>query len=274
MGLKGIAIGGMMGFFFGGPLGALFGAVLGNGVERKFSFSDKVSFSQRLGRVVGSGISSADGRRRDFIFCASAAAMLAKMAKADGRVSREEIASVEQAFRRLGFTPEAREIAIDVFRKAKDDAHTIYEYAGEFAASVSSVEIREIFYELLWDLACSDGVVGSAELEILRRIPVALSIRPQWFSLFASERLAGSQSWRESASRTERNALVEAYSILGVDASASDAAVRKAYHEKAKRYHPDTLRAQGLPDEMVSKATDMMAKVNTAWEAIKEARHL
>lgn len=274
MGLKGIAIGGMMGFFFGGPLGALFGAVLGNGVERKFSFSDKVSFSQRLGRVVGSGISSADGRRRDFIFCASAAAMLAKMAKADGRVSREEIASVEQAFRRLGFTPEAREIAIDVFRKAKDDAHTIYEYAGEFAASVGSVEIREIFYELLWDLACSDGVVGSAELEILRRIPVALSIRPQWFSLFASERLAGSQAWHESASTTERNALVEAYSILGVDASVSDAALRKAYHEKAKRYHPDTLRAQGLPDEMVGKATDMMAKVNTAWEAIKGARHL
>lgn len=274
MGLKGIAIGGAAGFFFGGgPLGALFGAVLGNRIERELR--GEGSLSRRIGRAAGrSAARDAGARNRERIFCASAAAMLAKMAKADGRVSADEIESVEMAFRRLGFSPEARRFAVDVFRRAKDDGHTIYEYAGEFAAAVRSVEVRELFYELLWDLACADGRVGAAEMEILRRIPVALGIRPQWFNLFAAERLPGGPSSAGGREMPRPDALADAYAALDIEPSASDDEVKRAYRTKAKKYHPDTLRAQGLPESLMKKATDMMSKVNAAWMTIKEARHL
>lgn len=246
----------LIGFARGGFLGGVAGAALGYFIQLT---------------ILGAG------KRRPVVgnapgvtFCACAAALLAKMAKADGVVSPSEINSVELAFRRLGFSPEVRRYAVNVFRKAKDDSRSIYEYAREFAYTTPSVGVREFLYELLWDLACSDGVVGAAELDILRNLPSALRISPHLFTLFCNERL------RRSAppERERRDELADAYRLLGVTPSADDAAVKSAYRAMAKKYHPDTLRAQGLPEEMVGKATAMMSKVNAAWTLIKASRGL
>ena len=254
-----MAIGGYIGSLFGGPLGAILGAVLGHKVEG-------AAFGQKC--RTGVSYSSMSSRNRANLFCASAAAMLAKMAKADGHVSRTEIASVENAFRRLGFTPAARRYAIDVFRKAKDDRHTIYEYAQEFAAAVDSVEVRELFYEILWDIAGSDGEISRNELLILQRIPRALGIRIDWYAYFASQRL-GERFAGRSASR---DPLKDAYAVLGARANDSTDELKRKYRELAKKNHPDSLRAQGLPEEMVGKATERMSRINEAWATIKEAR--
>ena len=253
-----MAIGGYIGSLFGGPLGAILCAVLGHKVEG-------VAFGHKRRHVSYSAMPQRD---RAKLFCASAAAMLAKMAKADGTVTQEEIAGVENAFRRLGFTAAARRYAIDVFRRAKDDAHTIYEYAQEFALAVDSVEVRELFYEILWDVACADGHVSRTELMILQRIPRALRIRIDWYGYFASQRLGEQRVGRSAA----RDPLQEAYSVIG--ASASDGAddLKRKYRELAKKNHPDALRAQGLPEEMVGKATERMSRINEAWARIKEAR--
>ena len=260
MGWKGMAIGGYIGSLFGGPLGAILGAVLGHKVEGA-AFGQK----RRPDRVSYAKMSS---RNRANLFCASAAAMLAKMAKADGVVTRTEIAGVENAFRRLGFTPAARRYAIDVFRKAKDDRHTIYEYAQEFAAAVDSVEVRELFYEILWDIAGADGEISQSELLILQRIPRALQIRFDWFSYFASQRLGGRREGRSES----RDSLADAYAVLGASANDGADELKRKYRELAKKNHPDALRAQGLPEEMVGKATERMSRINEAWTRIKEAR--
>ena len=93
MGWKGIAIGGYIGSFLG-PLGAVIGAAIGHKIEKHASGGARRH--PGFGRVYSQS-------QRSVIFCASAAAMLAKMAKVDGRVSEAEIAGVERAFRRLGF---------------------------------------------------------------------------------------------------------------------------------------------------------------------------
>ena len=265
MGWLGMLIGSYVGgsALGGGPLFRLLGAIAGAALGSKVEDSVRVKRHVRFGGARGS-------RNRSMVFCASVAAMLAKMAKADGHVSRTEIASVENAFRRLGFTPEARRYAIEVFRKAKDDSHTIYDYARDFAMAVDSVEVRELFYEILWDIAGSDGDIGRNELLILQRIPRALGIRIDWYAYFASQRL-GERSAGRSASR---DPLKDAYAVLGASANDSTDELKRKYRELAKKNHPDALRAQGLPEEMVGKATERMSRINEAWTVIKEARGL
>ncbi len=264
MGWKGMAIGGYLGSIFGGPLGAILGAVLGHKLE---------GAAFKGGRAGGSGgqrssYASMSSDNRSMVFCASAAAMLAKMAKADGVVTRVEINGVERAFQRLGFTPAARRYAVEVFRKAKDDDHSIYDYAREFAAAVPSTEVRELFYEILWDVACADGAIAEPERLILQRILSPLGIRPEWYGYFASQRLG------ERAGEPVRDSLIDAYAILGASASDDADELKRKYRELAKKNHPDALRAQGLPEEMVGKATERMSRINSAWTTIKEARGL
>lgn len=264
MGWLGMLIGSYVGgsALGGGPLfrllGAIAGAVLGSKTE------DAIRGTSRSLRGVKTGT-----QNQAMIFCASVSAMLAKMAKVDGAVSRYEIDSVERAFRRLGFTPAARRYAIEVFRRAKDDPHSIYDYAHDFANAVDSVDVRELFYEILWDIAGADGDISHSELLILQRIPRALGIRIDWYGYFFSQRLGGS---RGGASNASRDSLANAYALLGASASDSVDELKRKYRELAKKSHPDALRAQGLPEEMIGKATERMSRINAAWATIREAR--
>ena len=279
MGLVGSIIGGVLGGR-GGWLGAIGGAFLGHYVEESIAAARRGK-APRRGNYGARGDSAARAVRVR-AFCQSAGAMFAKMAKADGQVSRDEIQTVEYAFTRLGFAPEDRAVAVEAFRAAKDDARTIYDYAWLFTSVVTNRTVRELFYELLWDLACADGTVSPREDAILRSMPAHLRISPEWYALHAREHLAGGGSARGGASgrrRAEdapppRDRLAEAYATLGVPSGASDDAVKKAYRALAKKYHPDTLRAQGLPDEMVGRATERMARINAAWGEVKAARGL
>lgn len=260
---KGLIVGALIGGLFKGFAGLVIGALIGYFVGRE---ADKEF--ERLRRAAQGGDSSSPNR--EMVFCASVAAMLAKLAKADGRVTADEIESVERAFRRLGFSRQARDYAIAVFRKAKDDSLTIYAYAREFAAVVDSVEVRELFYELLWDLARADGEVSPVEIAMLRDLPAALGISPEWFAFYARSR--GGRGG--GAAPQSRDSLADAYATLGVASTASDDEVRRAYREKAKSNHPDALRAQGLPEAMVGRANERMAAINAAWTRIKSARGL
>lgn len=260
-------LGAIAGAIFGGRggfLGSIIGSFAGSAIE------DAI----RKPNNGGNDTNEARGQSQDktLVFCASAAAMLAKMAKADGVVTANEIAEVENAFERLGFDGRVRQYAVSVFRKAKDDRHTIYAYAREFTTIVRSVAVRELFYELLWDLACADGRVSEEELVILGNMPRFLNIRAEWFYYFRNMRMRYGSSGRPSA-HTE-DSLDEAYSVLGVSSKASNDEIKKAYRELAKKNHPDLLRAQGLPDELIGKATEKMSRINDAWTKVKEARGL
>jgi hypothetical protein len=97
----------------------------------------------------------------------------------------------------------------------------------------------------------------------------------------SAARFAGEAFARQAASQRNggrrsslSDPLADAYAIFGLKSSASDEALKHAYRTLAKKYHPDALRAKGMSDDVVKKATDSMAKVNAAWQLIEKARRL
>lgn len=270
-------VGGTIGFLVGSRFGALagiLGAVIGNKIGNFVSASINSVASEiprgkgRMPTRGGTAPSRAGSpREREIVFLTAVGAMLAKLAKADGHIDESEIRAAEQAFERLELTPGNRAICIRAFRAAKKDYHTIFDYAESFASVARGVVMRELMYDILWDVACADGEVSASERRILEMIVTQLRIRPSLFTEECHRRLNSRQSSRRSYSHEP-----SPYDILGCDSSATDDELRRAYRAQAKKHHPDLLRAQGLPEEMVSRATEQMARINNAWEEIKRAR--
>ena len=291
MGWVATGLGFLLGHAIGGPLGGVIGAVLANYFSS--GQDEESSSSARPGN--GGGRTSprrpgerrsnpADEAAREMLFLGAAAAILAKLAKADGHVSQEEIASAEAAFARLGIAGEKRKYCVNVFRQAKDDEHTVYEYADAFAEAQPNDEIRVVFYDMLWDLAAADGHLAREEKTMLRFLPRHLGISPALFFAQYARRVsdAGTETGRgrsragsnrrQGAPPSPADELAEAYAQLGCAPTATDAELKKAYREKAKKLHPDEMMARGLPPELVQKANDEMARVNAAYDRIRKSR--
>ncbi len=275
-------IGGAIGYAVGSRFGALagiLGAVIGSGIADFLVGNAKPSAAYGRTRP-RTGSRGGSPQQREVVFLTAVGAMLAKLAKADGHVDESEIRAAEQAFVLLGLTPEKRRICVRAFRAAKTDDHSIFDYAESFASVARGVYMRELMYDILWDMACADGEVSAEERRILEMIVTQLRIRP---SLFAEQRFRRMGAHRQSDRRSDRhsdrqsahrpdNGAPSPYDIIGCDPSATDDELRRAYRAQAKKHHPDLLRAQGLPEEMVSRANEQMARINAAWEEIKRAR--
>ena len=263
MGGLGASIGGILGGLRGSILGVIIGAAIGDWIENKVRGASK-SAGNGAGRQAGGS---------EFVVLGAIAAMMSKMAKADGVVTPSEIRHCERAFDRLGIGGEKREYCIRVFRRAKGDMHTIYEYADSFADTEPAQSVRDIVYDILWDVACADGAVSPEELAILERITVNLRIpRAQFLWQSARRGVGGRRGESRGAASSAASGAPDPYEVLGVGRGASDEEVRKAYRDKAKSLHPDILRAQGLPEELMGRANEQMAKINDAWAEIKRER--
>lgn len=222
-------------------------------------------------RWIRQAVDGGAARRRsanDLVVLRAISAMLAKIAKADGRISSDEVRYCERLFDSLGLRGERRAFCIRVFQGAKTDGRSVYEYADEFARAQPDVSVREIVYGVLWDLACVDGSVSQAEQAILEKLVRRLRIDPRQYAWQrARHGVAG-------GSADGGLGAPDPYDLLGCRRGDSDETVRRAYRERAKRLHPDLLRQKGLSDELMRDANEQMARVNAAWDEIKRERGL
>ncbi len=209
-------------------------------------------------------------------------AMIAKMAKADGRIDASEIQAAEKAFDRLGFSEIQKQLCILAFRNALNGSYSIDYYASQMVALGFSLEMRMVAYEILWEIACADGVLASEEKILLEGLEKWLILTPGTFRHFFRQRVRQSNDeWdynnyqrRRYDSRSQQNPLDNEYEELGCNGSATDEELRNAYRILAKKLHPDVLRAQGMPEALMGKANERMARINAAWDKIKKARGL
>jgi DnaJ like chaperone protein len=194
--------------------------------------------------------------RRQVAFSMAMIALSAKMAKADGVVTVEEVA----AFRTLFAMPEgeARNV-VRLFDLAKRDVAGFEVYARRIAALYADdPPFLEDVVDGLFAIARADGAVHEAEFVYLRRVAAIFDINDRAFERIAARHVV-----------TEEG---DPYLILGVDRSFDFAAIRRRYRQLAADNHPDRLIARGVPEEFLVIATARLAAINRAYERIEQER--
>lgn len=205
--------------------------------------------------------------------------MIAKIAKADGRIDASEIKMAEKMFDKLGFTKSQKDLCIRAFYDALNEPYSARDYARQMVAYGFSYEMRAIAYDVLWDVACADGILATEEKDILEELERSLKLASGTYHQYYKQRVRHSQS-QESAFRNNQkqsdrsriNPLAHEYEELGCNSTATNEELRSAYRNLAKKLHPDILRAQGIPEALMGKANERMARINAAWDKIKKVR--
>jgi len=219
-----------------------------------------------------------DKRTRD-AFSRALFSTIAQISKADGRVTKKEIAATKALMQRLQLTESERQQAILFFQKGREpdfDLHgTLQEFATHFKLHY---ELRIMFMELLLEAAVSDGKLSVGEDAILERARTVLEIPINVFIAMLRTREAEHQHQPQPDSRNHRLAvskpqsLSQSYAALGLKAEASTQEVKRAYRKLVSQYHPDKLSSQGLPDEIMDMAKRRVYEINTAYNRIKSSR--
>ncbi len=261
MRIWGKIVGGTAGFAVGGPIGALIGAVAGHAFDR-YREEERL----RLGRPdVGEPPLFYDDptETRRIAFATAVIVLAAKLAKADGRVTRDEI----RAFRRA-FQVEDDEVGniARIYDQAKISAEGFETYARQIAALLG--HDRYLLEELLsglFEVARADGEINPAEVGFLRRVATIFGFDQATF-----QEVHG----RFAAGLRQMSGADDAYAVLGLSRGASDDEIRKTYRRLVREHHPDRLVSKGLPEEFVARANATLANINVAYDQIAKQRKL
>ncbi len=206
-------------------------------------------------RVVSAFFGDAE-HRRAVTFSISVVALAAKMARADGVVTEDEV----EAFRaHFHVAPEEQANVERLFRMAQGDIAGYDYYAARIADLLSGdPELRADVVDVLFLIAAADGHVHEAELAFLEDVATILRVEDAVFCRIAA--------------RHTRAGLTEPLLVLGLSPEASDEEVKIRYRALVKEHHPDRLMARGLPPEFLKLATDRLAAINAAFDAVMAAR--
>lgn len=187
-------------------------------------------------------------------FTIAVIALGAKMAKADGVVTRDEVS----AFRRVFTLPKEDEAsAAKVFDLARQDVAGYDAYARKIRAMFKPTD-RDVMIDLmegLFHIAVADRSFHPAEEAFLRSVSQIFGLDEPCFRTLRA-----------------RHVQDDPYAVLGVDPAASNDVVRKAWRNAVKAAHPDVMIARGVPPEAVKLAEDRLRALNQAWEEISKAR--
>lgn len=255
----GKALGGAFGFMIGGPLGALMGIAFGH------------SFDRGLGRIENQD-QGGDQERVQAAFFTATFSVMGYIAKADGRVSPEEIRLAEEVMNRLGLNAEMRRSAKKLFTEGKAPGFPIDEVMRQFRSETHRrTTLIQMFLEIQLQAAYADGVMHPGEREALRGICRHLGIPEAQLDRLEEMLRAGFGRGGYDSAASETS-IQDAYHLLGIDESVSDAELKKVYRRLMSQHHPDKLVAKGLPEQMIKDATEKTQQIRAAYELIRQSR--
>lgn len=227
-------------------------------------------------------------------------ALLGYVARGDGSIKREHIALAENTMNMMRLTPEGRARAIAAFNRGKsNDFDLDLEIENLNQALQGNRIIISYVLEFLVQMALVDAKVEPEEHRRLCAIAERMGVAEMYVDALIKARLdqmrfhqsgyyyygGNSQSgygeeqnsgYDEGASygnaAADSSKLADAYALLGVSEDASWEEVRKAHKRLMLKYHPDRLKSQGIPEEMIRTYTDKAKDIQAAFDLIKRTR--
>jgi DnaJ like chaperone protein len=227
------------GFLAGGPIGALAGAFAGHVLFDRSGFM--------VERPEEPGVA----------FTIAIIALGAKLAMADGVVTRDE----EEAFSRVFRVPQSEQANVKrIFDMARRDTAGYDAYAAQIARMFrTSPGVLEDVMDGLFEIAKADGVFHPGEARLMEHIAEIFGFSPNVYRRIRATHFVDS---------------ADPYVILGISYEANEEEIRHTYRMLVKENHPDSLMGRGVPPEFVKLATDKLAAINTAYETIRKERDI
>ena len=245
----------IIGLIAGGARGVLIGAVIGI----VLSYVQRNALTKRLTTV-------------QLQFLESTFAVMGALCKADGVVTRDEIATAEAMFTRLQLSGEQRERAKAAFNRGKSPEFDLDAEVRTFASVCHGQRVLTImFLQIQISAIAGDGNVHPAEHQMLVRVARLLGLSEADVAQLEALLRAGGRGPGPGRA-PPKSALEDAYAALGLVPSATVAQIKHAYRRLISQNHPDKLAGKGLPESMRQMAEERTREINTAYEMIKEAR--
>lgn len=214
-------------------------------------------------------------------FFRTAFSVMGHVAKADGRVSERDIAAARGIFRQFNLGEQDTRAAMQFYSEGKEPGYDLAAALRELAdVCRGREEVLRMFLEIQMRAALAgDGLAGPSRAT-LSRVAGALGIGALEFAhletLLRMQAYAGAgyAGGARPQAQPRADALADAYEILGVPKTATDAEVKRAYRKLMSENHPDKLVARGLPESMLEVAKQKTQAIQAAWERVRQSRGL
>ncbi|WP_195818509.1 molecular chaperone DjiA [Roseobacter sp. MH60115] len=210
--------------------------------------------------TAGEGLSAVFDRlrsppERSVAFTIAVIALGAKMAKADGQVTRDEVTAFREVFH---IASQDEQGAAKVFNLARQDVAGFEDYASRIREMFASQpETLRDLLEGLFHIAMADGFYHPNEDAFLERVTEIFGLPQAEFSRLRM--------------RFAPDARQDPYAVLGVTPDTPPQEVRRAWRRLVRENHPDAMIARGVPEEAMQLAQKRMADINRAWDEIAGA---
>ena len=241
MSIWGSLIGGMLGLSLGGPFGMLLGSIIGGKISKARSGAGKFgAFAQP-----------------QQVFALSLIVLSAKLSKADGQVSKEELVAVRNKLK----IPENEINNVGkIFNKAKEESAGYEPYAQQIVQIYkNNLNVLEEVINILFYIAEADGNVSQSEFNMIQHISQIFGLKESQFN-----------SIKESRKSSDK---LNPYVVLESGPEEDLQSIRKKYLKLSKEHHPDLLMSKGVPPEVIKESKKKMRAINSAWDQIQKIKN-
>ena len=247
----------------------LAGAVAGLGSDAQMTGGGQIAALLSRLAVLGhddnnDGILDCEDYRALFVpdhqgaFTVGVIALSAKMAKADGVVTRDEVKAFQEVFK---VAPGDMKNVSRIFNLAKEDAAGYESYAEQLASLLQeNRRLLEDVLEGLFQIALADGVFHANEEKFLAEVARLLGFTDAEFSAVRARQMSSGAD--------------NPYEVLGVAPEIDDEMLKIHYRKLIADHDPDSMIARGVPPEFVSVATKRVAAIHAAYETVIQQRNM
>lgn len=254
-------IGGILGLLVLGPIGLIIGLFVGHLFDNGLVQTLKFASPENIARIKQS-------------FFETTFLLSGYMAKADGRISQQEVDHTEAIISQMGLDATQRKRAIELFQQGASAGFQAEATIAEFMqVSRGQRQLCQTLLFFLISLALADHKIEQVERDVLSRLAVQLGFtQAQLEQMLRMAQAQGHFHGSSGYGAQPGTSLEDAYEALGVSKDVDDKALKRAYRKLMSENHPDKLIAKGVPEDMIKLATERSQEIQAAYEMIKKSR--